>query len=189
MISFSLNTDPVLPSELLLSWVPSFLEGAPQTTNANNLNDSQSWRACTCVYVYVYVCACLCVCVFMFMFVRQSVNWFERGCQVSSSMFKRLKNVTTGNSGVLRWLLLIGTNFYKKLDYKLLKIGWQMHLKFHTAFAGVDVGWHGGGKDGKAKYTKGFGSPWQRSKGYLTVLRSGSVPRWADWAISVDNLK
>ena len=181
MISLSLNTDPVLPSEPLLTWVPSFLEGAPQTTNANNLNDSQSWRVCTCVYV--------CVCVYMFMFVRESLNWFERGCQVSSSMFKRLKNVTTGNSGVLRWLLLLGTKFYKKLDYKLLKIGWQMHLKFHAAFAGVDTGWHGGGKDGKAKYTKGFGSPWQRSKGYLTVLRSGSVPRWADWAISVDNLK
>ena len=87
-----------------------------------------------CVRVFV------CVCVFMFMFVRQSVNWFERGCQVSSSMFKRLKNVTTGNSGVLRWLLLIGTNFYKKLNYKLLKIGWQMHLKFHAAFAGGHVG-------------------------------------------------
>ena len=67
MISFSLNTDPVLPSELLLTWVPSYLKGAPQTTIANNLNDSQNWRVCTCVYVYV--CACFFVCVFMFLFL------------------------------------------------------------------------------------------------------------------------
>ena len=64
MISFSLNTDPVLPSELLLTWVPSYLKGPPQTTIANNLNDSQNWRVCTCVYVSV--CACfLCVCVYV----------------------------------------------------------------------------------------------------------------------------
>ena len=63
MISFSLNTDPVLPSELLLTWVPSFLEGEP--------------RVCTCVYVYVYVCVCFFVCLCLCLYDKVSIDLKE----------------------------------------------------------------------------------------------------------------
>ena len=101
MISFSLNTDPVLPSELLLIWVPSYITGAPQTTNANNLNDSQSWPVCTCVYVYVcacFLCVCFCFCMCVCALVSLSLcfclcSWrvatFKRICGMNVLVYHR----------------------------------------------------------------------------------------------------